>query len=847
MQKGLSALRRGAVFVCAALLGLCAEAVTELDYSGKVYCYETCKGSGWKESELYAIAGDRFEACAAPARLKMTDARFVAVPVTLKPGSDPVTYENIKLSLEGTSYPGELSSARSLYSDKQFMELVCPRDVSKWDGGDDEEGVWSYESGTDEREWPKDVWPDKKSFPDRYWVLAQVNGVNGNWSGLTHLKIEVSDDVNGSFDPVVIPLSRGMLASEDGFPCDKIFGGSSMAVKSFSKLAWVTFEERPEAYATGLGPWFDCADAMEDKTEIKINVSEAGVLRVVYLPQESDGEIQEFHVKGRDIIGDPVITDIGEQYEEGHWEYVEEEGYVYVGALCAKCLEVEVAKATTLTVYSGDGEDEEWTDGRICEISFRPTGVSCARVVADYVETCGFADGCGMSYLRGYVLGGGVYKSGETVTLTAVAGNTAVFDHWESDDVSLPSSAVTNANLSFEVPTDKCSDDGTAEIKIRAVWRNRRLPDEIVGVFKAWYGPFVPGKQVSLDFPELVGYAAKGLPTGLKFDAKTGTISGAATKPTAETGVAVSFTKKGAEPLSTRFIVGPFPELSVAVTAGGTVTGAGSYAVGKKVKLTAKAAKGYVFAGWYTDAAFNTPLVSDVDYRTPSLPYVMPTEGTTIYARFVPSSEDEEISLYVVVDDDRVLATEDASDVAFQTSGAVALSLDVKSVSLPKITVSGLPQGVKFTAKRLFNRDGSVLAEANTVYGAVTKPGTYVVTAKLTNTTVKKAIVRRFIIAVDNLTSANVGLRVTNADGDVVSLQNAPGQMYVVRAGVAEHGLPSISGLGVADKVTLSGLPAGLKYDAKTGRITGAAKKAGMYTVTATVTLVSTFTVEVEQ
>ena len=837
MQKGLSALRRGAVFVCAALLGLCAEAVTELDYSGEVYCYETCKGSGWKEAQLYSIAGDRFEACAAPASLKMTDARFVAVPVILKSGS--ITYENIKLSLEGLSYPGELSSARSLYSDKQFMELVCPRDVSKWEDHGD---VWSYETGADEREWPRDVWPEKTSVPGRHWILVQVNGVNGNWSGLTHLKIEVSDDVNGSFDPVVIPLSRGMLASEDGFPCDKIFGGSSMAVKSFSKLAWVTFEERPEAYATGLGPWFDCADAMEDKTEINIDVLEAGILRVVYLPQESDGEIQEFHVKGnKNIVGDPVITDIGKKYEEGHWEE-----NVYVGELYAKCLEVEVSKATTLTVYSGDGEDEEWTDGRICEISFRPTGVPCARVIADYVETCSLADGCGMSYLRGYVLGGGVYKSGETVALTAVAGNTAVFDHWESDDIILPSSVATNATLSFEVPADKCSDDGTAEIKIRAVWRDRRLPDEVVGVFKAWYGPFAPGKQVSLDFPELVGYAANGLPAGLKFDAKTGTISGAATKPTDETGVTVTFTKNGAEPMSTRFIVGPFPELSVKVGDGGTVTGAGSYAAGKKAKLTAKAAKGYVFAGWYTDAAFNTPLVSDVDYRTPSLQYVMPTEGKTIYARFVPSSEDEEISLYVV-GDSRVLATENASDVAFQTSGEMTLSLDVKSASLPKIKVSGLPKGLKFTAKRLFNRDGSVLAEANTVYGAVTKPGTYIVTVKLANATVKKAIERRFTIAGDNLTSANVGLRVTDANGDEVSLQNAPGQMYVVRAGVAEHGLPSISGLGVADKVTLSGLPAGLKYDAKTGRITGAAKKAGMYTVTATVTLVSTFTVEVEQ
>ena len=37
---------------------------------------------------------------------------------------------------------------------------------------------------------------------------------------------------------------------------------------------------------------------------------------------------------------------------------------------------------------------------------------------------------------------------------------------------------------------------------------------------------------------------------------------------------------------------------------GGKVTGSGVYAVGKKANLSATAAKGYVFAGWYTDPEF---------------------------------------------------------------------------------------------------------------------------------------------------------------------------------------------------------------------------------------------------
>ena len=62
--------------------------------------------------------------------------------------------------------------------------------------------------------------------------------------------------------------------------------------------------------------------------------------------------------------------------------------------------------------------------------------------------------------------------------------------------------------------------------------------------------------------------------------------------------------------------------------------------------------------------------------------------------------------------------------------------------------------------------------------------------------------------------------------------------------------LPSLK-LNRTAKLAVSGLPAGLKYDAKTGKITGVATKPGSYTVTLTVTdgkekFVSTMTIEVE-
>ena len=158
---------------------------------------------------------------------------------------------------------------------------------------------------------------------------------------------------------------------------------------------------------------------------------------------------------------------------------------------------------------------------------------------------------------------------------------------------------------------------------------------------------------------------------------------------------------------------------------------------------------------------------------------------------------------------------------------------------MPKITVSGLPAGLKFTAKEVLNKDKTVLAEANTIYGTATKPGTYVVTAKLTNTTVKKAIEKKFTIVVDNLTGANDCFR--------EPLRNGRGEKYVISAGVMEYdNLPSLM-LKAVGSLKVSGLPSGMTYNAGKGCLEGRVTKAGTYTVSLTVNgKTSTFTLEVQ-
>ena len=267
----------------------------------------------------------------------------------------------------------------------------------------------------------------------------------------------------------------------------------------------------------------------------------------------------------------------------------------------------------------------------------------------------------------------------------------------------------------------------------------------------------------------------------------------------------------------------------------GKTTGAGIYAAGKKVTLKATAAKNHVFAGWYADSDFTEPLEGSVDFRTASFPYEMPAVDRTIFAKFLPATEDTGITLVV----DGYEVTSDASGTMFNTSGGLTLALDVESVSVPKITVSGLPAGLKFTAKQVLNKDKAVIAEANTIYGTATKPGTYVVTAKLTNTTVKKAIEKKFTIVVDNLTGANDCFREPIANGR--------GEKYVISAGVMEYdNLPSLM-LNCVGSLKVSGLPSGMKYNAGKSCLEGRVTKAGTYTVSLTVNgKTSTFTLEVQ-
>lgn len=454
------------------------------------------------------------------------------------------------------------------------------------------------------------------------------------------------------------------------------------------------------------------------------------------------------------------------------------------------------------------------------------------------------ADGC---EAMGKVTGGKTAKSGMKLTLKATANKGYVFSHWEgpldgATDLRSPSIAyvIGEEDAQFTAHFIPVADDA-AEISFE-------MADEYAA--GAAIAPVAIDVSRCTSLPKVT---VKGLPSGLKFTAKdvfkkgskieieypANTIYGKPTKSGVYTVVASVTTvgKKIATASQTIIVRKPDEKVVVPVVAseGGEVKGGGVYAIGKKVTLKATAKKGFVFAGWYEDEGFAIPCDSTVtDCRNPSYAYTMGGSDKVFYARFEPAASDTVLDL--MVDGLSVPAT-------FTVSEYKQLALEVESLSLPKISVKGLPAGMKFTAKPIYKKGSKteIEVQANTIYGAPKKLGMYKVSVSISNTSVKKAVVKEFTIEAPDLAAPN-NYFVEELD-----------KKYVLSVGISniDDFLPSLKLNSSEAKLVVSGLPEGLEYDAKAGKITGVATKPGIYTVKLTVTegtskYVSTITVEIE-
>ena len=146
----------------------------------------------------------------------------------------------------------------------------------------------------------------------------------------------------------------------------------------------------------------------------------------------------------------------------------------------------------------------------------------------------------------------------------------------------------------------------------------------------------------------------------------------------------------------------------------GSVSGGGWFEPGTKVKISAEAKTGGVFAGWFADKACTIPLdMSDYgyDYRTPTVAIKSPSNNRYVYANFV--SVDKAKSSLKFSSATKKLAK---TPLKMMAGTAPSVQLGFTSVALPTVTAKGLPKGL------------SINKRTGEIAGSPTKPGEYTAT-----------------------------------------------------------------------------------------------------------------------
>ena len=300
----------------------------------------------------------------------------------------------------------------------------------------------------------------------------------------------------------------------------------------------------------------------------------------------------------------------------------------------------------------------------------------------------------------------------------------------------------------------KATKPGVYNIKVSATNKSTKDPktvefelcvpnfkDELIEL-DDMYGWCLPGAAYVETIASADGCKVTGLPSGLKWTAKdivdkncgnvpANSIYGAPTKPGQYT---VFFTKTDGDKVKVKhtatatFIVLPFKKVEVEMVGNSgkdKVTGAGEYAVGKKVTLKATADKGKVFAGWYLDEECTSPFSPSA-----SVQIEMPLIGEVkFYAKFITADEDaSNVSAAIVLGDHEQLLSKDEPEQIEERCGVMVwhplfVTSSSGDTTVSTVKVSGLPAGLKFTANEIVDKAFSAYPiPANAIYGYPTTP-----------------------------------------------------------------------------------------------------------------------------
>ena len=466
-----------------------------------------------------------------------------------------------------------------------------------------------------------------------------------------------------------------------------------------------------------------------------VTLPSAGTL--VIAGEEKDGSPtakESMSATGKNIVSDIV------QYRSNAWDdddsrFSNENFWKMSYAEAIRRIKVSAATTLTFTHTSKYQVETEFN-----RMYFFPDGKMSVAIEVGYFDLDFGGDRKrGINLVRGRVTGSGVYKSGETATLRAIAGDGEEFDHWEVrfGNLTLDEAQKTSPTLSFAVTDEMCGEmEDEEQIFISAAWKPKykvtALPSIVGAGTVTGTGSYFDGESAALSATPAQGYDFVQWSDGETEAARTVDVVAA----DSERVIYACFQRNG-EPIDEGNDYGPFiAGEKVDVYVGLT----GYKATGLPAGLSYNATTGYVTG---------TPKAAG-EYE----------------ATFTKKFEPDETVTFTIRAEEVSVGCEGLSSGTFVAgvagnAGGIPLEIDTET-GVKSLTVTKLPAGMKYDAK------------SRLITGAPTKAGNYTAVITLTTTGGAK-VVQNVDFTVAALPDAVVGtfngFVVTAGDDNVGTFQ----------------------------------------------------------------------------